>query len=90
MPAERALGMGLISEVVGNDQLMDRARELAAIIASHPPESMQYHKMVLRMGAEVPGSFAQQLQTLVKRGAYAASNPIEETTKNFLDKKFKP
>jgi len=41
MSAERALEIGLVSEVVPRDQLWDRAHELASIIAAKPPAAIQ-------------------------------------------------
>jgi enoyl-CoA hydratase/carnithine racemase len=41
MSADTALRAGLVTEVVAAAQLMDSARRLAAVIASHPPTSVQ-------------------------------------------------
>lgn len=41
MSARRALQIGLVQEVVAADQLLDRAREVAAQIASSPPVAVQ-------------------------------------------------
>jgi enoyl-CoA hydratase/carnithine racemase len=41
MSAERALQIGLVSEVVARDELPDRAREIAAVIAAKPPVAIQ-------------------------------------------------
>jgi enoyl-CoA hydratase/carnithine racemase len=41
MTAERALVCGLVTEIVDGDLLVDRAHELAAVIASQPPAAVQ-------------------------------------------------
>jgi enoyl-CoA hydratase/carnithine racemase len=41
MSADRALTIGLVSEVIEPDQLWDRAAALAALIASKPPAAIQ-------------------------------------------------
>jgi enoyl-CoA hydratase/carnithine racemase len=41
LSAERALQIGLVTEVVPRDQLWDRAHELASIIAAKPPLAVQ-------------------------------------------------
>jgi enoyl-CoA hydratase/carnithine racemase len=46
--AEEALRMGLISEVVDGDGLVDRAREIAASIASNPPHAVRLTKQLMR------------------------------------------
>ena len=46
--AETALRWGLVSEVVEPDRLLERARELAAVIASRPPIAAETAKANLR------------------------------------------
>lgn len=58
--AEEALRMGLVSEVVPHEQLMDRALELANIISEGSPAHMSAHKQYLRSVAEFP-SMGQRL-----------------------------
>lgn len=50
--AEEAKQLGILSEVVEPDQLIPRARELAAHIASRPPMAVAFIKMLLRQGSE--------------------------------------
>lgn len=47
LPAE-ALACGLVSEVVPDDQLLPRARALAAEIAQNPPQALRMAKRLLR------------------------------------------
>ncbi len=48
--AHTALSMGLINHVVEHEQLMDKAREMAAKIASKPPQALRLTKRLLRAG----------------------------------------
>src|SRR3546814_6732376 len=52
--AQRALQWGLVSEVVEPDALMDRARELAATIASRAPIAAETAKLNLRAAVSMP------------------------------------
>jgi enoyl-CoA hydratase len=66
--AERALRMGLVSEVVASADLAARARELAATIASRPPIAAQTGKANLRaayaMPLEAAVGYERDLQTI--------------------------
>ena len=46
--ADEALAMGLISEIVPVDQLINRARELASSIAQNPPHAGRLTKQLMR------------------------------------------
>jgi len=48
--AQEALACGLVSQVVADDQLMDKALELAARIAVNPPVSVRMAKQLIREG----------------------------------------
>jgi enoyl-CoA hydratase/carnithine racemase len=66
--AERALGMGLISEIAAPAELVARAQELAATIASRPPIAAQTGKVNLRaayaMPLEAAVGYERDLQTI--------------------------
>jgi enoyl-CoA hydratase/carnithine racemase len=66
--AERALRMGLVSELVPRADLAARAGELAAAIASRPPIAAQTGKVNLRaayaMGLEAAVGYERDLQTI--------------------------
>lgn len=64
LSGEEAMRMGLVSEVVAPDQLMDRALELANLIASHSPLHLTAHKQYLRRFVEAP-HLGQQLCDLI-------------------------
>jgi enoyl-CoA hydratase/carnithine racemase len=50
LTADQCLEMGLVSEVVADDQLQARAREVAVEIAANAPLAVQASKRLMRMG----------------------------------------
>lgn len=59
--AETALEWGLVSRVVGPDELLDEARALAKRIAAQPPHALRQAKMLLRQGQQVSYDTALEL-----------------------------
>lgn len=69
--AAEALRIGLVSEVTPHEQLMDRARALAARIAVNPPLALRYMKEGLRRGTygdprELGGWAIETIRALMK------------------------
>ncbi|WP_114560387.1 enoyl-CoA hydratase/isomerase family protein [Desertihabitans aurantiacus] len=66
--AERALAWGLVTEVVEPEQLLDRAQQLAATIASRPPIAAETAKANLRAAFSMPQdqaiAYERDLQTV--------------------------
>jgi enoyl-CoA hydratase/carnithine racemase len=56
--ADEAHQRGLVSELVDDDRLLDRALELAAQIAAHSPLAVQLTKRALQVNADAPDLFA--------------------------------
>ena len=52
--AEEALALGILLEVTAPEQLLPRAREIAARIATKPPIAVRYAKQLLRRGQQQP------------------------------------
>ena len=52
--ADEAFQRGLVSELVADDRLLDRALELAASIAAHPPLAAQLTKRTLQVNTDAP------------------------------------
>lgn len=48
--AEEALQLGILLEVTTPEQLLPRAREIAAQIAAKPPQAIRYAKRLLKLG----------------------------------------
>lgn len=84
--AERALALGLVSEVVAPDELMTSAMALAARIAANPPLAVRAIKAGLRRTLDPDwrdtGAWAiQQIQTLRK------TEDSRESVQAFLEKR---
>jgi enoyl-CoA hydratase/carnithine racemase len=86
LTAEEALRMGIVNEVVPHDKLMERAIELAAVIAEAAPIHVRCHKEFLRRFVEAPGSFGQQLVDIIMRPLYYSEDTIEGK-RAFLEKR---
>ena len=84
--ATEALRIGLVSEVTPHDQLMDRARALAARIAVNPPLALRYMKEGLRRGTygdprELGGWAIETIRALMK------TEDHREGVASFLEKR---
>ena len=54
MGAQRAYELGLVSEVVEHDRLLDRARELAALVNRNAPLAVRGTRLAIRRGLDLP------------------------------------
>lgn len=54
LPAQRAYDLGLVSEVVPHETLMDRAREIAAIVNRNAPLAVRGTRLAIRKGLDLP------------------------------------
>ncbi|MBM4243248.1 MAG: enoyl-CoA hydratase/isomerase family protein [Deltaproteobacteria bacterium] len=61
MSAERALAVGLVTEVVPHDRLMERARELAGMICENAPLAVWGTKMGILRGLGLPVEQAEEI-----------------------------
>jgi|Deesub1362A_J573_1020465.scaffolds.fasta_scaffold00113_81 2-(1,2-epoxy-1,2-dihydrophenyl)acetyl-CoA isomerase len=82
--AQEALGMGLLSEVVPADRLMERARELAHRIASLPPLAVRMAKRAIRHGLECTLSQALDYEELAETHCFS-SHDHQEAVEAFLE-----
>jgi enoyl-CoA hydratase/carnithine racemase len=91
--AQRALQLGIVSQVLPPDQLMPRAREIAARIARHPAHAIRMNKRLLRdsltQSLEASLTLAASLQGLAQhtddhREAVAAA--VEKRKPNYTDR----
>jgi len=60
--AERAAQLGLVSELVVDMPVLERARQIARIVADMPPLAMAAIKRVLTLGADLPLHAAMALE----------------------------
>ncbi len=54
MPATRAYELGLVSEVVPHDDLVARAREIAAVVNRNAPLAVRGTRLAIRRGLDLP------------------------------------
>src|SRR3546814_10960399 len=71
--AQRALQWGLVSEVVEPEALMDRARELAATIASRAPIAAETAKLNLRAAVSMPPDQAMEYERDLQEICFATA-----------------
>ena len=84
--AEDALAMGLVTQVVEQDQLLDTARETAQAIMAKGPLAIQLAKTVIRHGFDVDHQTGILLERLAQSVLYSSAEKAEGTTA-FLEKR---
>lgn len=84
--AEEAHRIGLVDEVVDDDALADRARELAASIARHSPVALTLIKQAVRAAAETPLQAGLALERELFITAFASEDRVEGVSA-FLEKR---
>jgi enoyl-CoA hydratase len=84
--AEEALRIGLVDEVVPEGQLMERARELASLIASMPPLAIQAAIEAVGRGADLPLDEALALEASLF-GQLWRTEDKREGMRAFLEKR---
>lgn len=75
--AERALFWGLVSEIVEADMLLERAREIAATIASRAPIAAETAKLNLRAAFAMPLENAIQYERDLQTICFATEDAAE-------------
>jgi len=86
--SDEALACGLISELTANETLLERALELAGVIAAGPPVALAMAKQVVYRGRGKPIDDQMALQTLGSflNKAYAP-NDLSEAASAFAEKR---
>ena len=84
--AEEALRIGLITEIVPAEKLMQRAAELAAHLMENSPASLLYTKRLLSAAAR--GELDAQIDAAIRENAAIRSTPdFREGIASFLEKR---
>jgi methylglutaconyl-CoA hydratase len=84
--AEEAARMGLVSEIVPNDRLMNRARELAALLMENSPSSLRATKQLLTDHARA--ELDVQIEAAVRENAAIRTTAdFREGISSFLEKR---
>jgi enoyl-CoA hydratase len=84
--AEEAERIGLVDEVVDDDQLVGRAQELALGIARHSPLTLRLIKQAVRAAAEMPLAAGLELERELFITAFSSDDRREGVTA-FLEKR---
>jgi methylglutaconyl-CoA hydratase len=83
--AEEALRIGLLTQIVPQEQLMNRARELAAQLLESSPLSLTYTKRLLTDHARA--ELDQQIEAAIRENAgIRSTNDFREGISSFLEK----
>jgi enoyl-CoA hydratase/carnithine racemase len=90
MSAQRAHELGMISEVVPHDQLLQRGKEVAALVNRNAPLAVRGTRLAIRKGLDLPlheaEILAETFRERVVRTADAKEGPaafIEKRTPNW-------
>ena len=84
--SEEALELGLVSEIVPAEKLLDRARELAATLAAMSPTAMTYTKRLLVKFAEA--DLDRELEIAIEESArIRTTSDFSEGLAAFLEKR---
>jgi enoyl-CoA hydratase/carnithine racemase len=84
--AEEALAAGIVTEVVPQENLIERARAAAVALAALPPESIRLTKQLMKrpVAAEVAGQMAEEARVFAER---LQSAEAKEAMAAFMEKR---
>jgi enoyl-CoA hydratase/carnithine racemase len=86
MSAARAYELGLISEVVEHEQLLDRAHELATIVNRNAPLAVRGTRLAIRRGLDLPMHDAEVMAETF-RERVVRTDDAKEGPRAFLEKR---
>jgi enoyl-CoA hydratase/carnithine racemase len=84
--AQRAYELGLVSEVVPHERLMDRAREVAALVNRNAPLAVRGTRLAIRKGLDLPLHEAEVLAEAF-RERVVRTDDAREGPQAFVDKR---
>jgi enoyl-CoA hydratase/carnithine racemase len=86
MSAQRAYELGLVTEVVEHDRLMERAREIAAIVNRNAPLAVRGTRLAIRKGRDIPLHEAEILAEAF-RERVVRTDDAKEGPRAFMEKR---
>jgi len=86
MDARRAYDLGLVSEVVANDQLLVRAREIASIVNRNAPLAVRGTRLAIRRGRDLPMHEAE-IMAEAFRERVVRTDDAKEGPRAFVEKR---
>jgi enoyl-CoA hydratase/carnithine racemase len=84
--AQRAFDLGLVSEVVEHDRLMDRAREVAETVCRNAPLAVRGTRLAIRKGIDLPLHEAEILAEAF-RERVVRTDDAKEGPRAFVEKR---
>jgi enoyl-CoA hydratase/carnithine racemase len=84
--AQRAYELGLVSEVVAHDQLLERAREVAGIVNRNAPLAVRGTRLAIRKGLDVPLHEAE-IMAEAFRERVVRTDDAKEGPRAFMEKR---
>jgi enoyl-CoA hydratase/carnithine racemase len=86
MGAQRAYELGLVSEVVEHDQLLERAHELAATVNRNAPLAVRGTRLAIRRGLDLP-MYEAEVMAEAFRERVLRTEDAKEGPQAFVDKR---
>jgi enoyl-CoA hydratase/carnithine racemase len=86
MSAQRAYELGMVSEVVSHEKLMERAREIAALVCRNAPLAVRGTRMAIVKGLDLPLHEAELLAESY-RLRVTRTNDANEGPRAFVEKR---
>src|SRR5262245_2805803 len=86
LSAERAYELGLVSEVVEHDRLMERAREVVGLVNRNAPLAVRGTRLAMRRGRDLPLHEAEILAEAF-RERVVRTDDAKEGPKAFMEKR---
>lgn len=86
LPAQRAYDLGLVSEVVPHERLLERAREVAALVNRNAPLAVRGTRLAIRKGLALPLHEAEILAEAF-RERVVRTDDAKEGPRAFVEKR---
>ena len=86
MSAQRAFDLGLVSEVVEHDRLLERAREIAAVVNRNAPLAVRGTRLAIRKGLDLPLQDAE-IMAEAFRERVVRTDDAKEGPRAFVEKR---
>jgi enoyl-CoA hydratase/carnithine racemase len=86
MSAQRAYELGLISEVVEHDQLLERAREIAGAVNRNAPLAVRGTRLAIRRGLDLP-LYEAEVMAEAFRERVVRTDDAKEGPRAFVEKR---
>ena len=86
MSAQRAYDLGLVSEVVAHDRLLERAREIAGIVNRNAPLAVRGTRLAIRRGLDLP-LYEAEVMAEAFRERVVRTDDAKEGPRAFVEKR---